>query len=87
MEMGPRDLGRMTSKGSVRPRFRRDPRVTEIWEGSGNVEETRRIKWKAKRIVVGTAGLGTAAAIGVAPACCHGDERRYQHKKRRHDVP
>lgn len=47
------------------------------------------LKCEAKSIVmpIGTTGLGAAAAVGVAPACCHGDERRHQHKKRRHDVP
>lgn len=61
----------------------------EMWEGSGNVEESRRSKYGAEMIAVpcGTTGLGAAAAVGVAPARCHGDERRHQHKKRRHDVP
>lgn len=88
MEIGPRELGRVASKGSVRPRSRRDPQVTETWEGSGNVEETRKIKMESKEDSGWNhTGLGTAAAIGVAPACCHGDERRHQHEKRRHDVP
>lgn len=66
MEMGPRELGRMASKGSVRPRSRRDPQVTEIWEGSGNVEETGRIQMESKE----DSGWNHWSRNGCCYRCC-----------------